>query len=139
VAPVIAKPEPVAAVMEPEPLHLAMPWLVPARERVMAEAAGPRLRPQVPPGVAIVTHHPGAITQDDAEAERGARVTVCHIRPVRLGRRFADREGAKGGSKQQVPTHGCLPTSFGKRARACITSFEPRVTVVFISHSVDPK
>jgi hypothetical protein len=102
--------------VEPETLHLAVPRLVPARERVMAEAAGPRLRPQVPPVVAIVTHHPGAITQDDAEAERGARVPVRHIRPVRLGRRLADRQGAEGGREQKVPTHGCLPTSFRKRA-----------------------
>jgi hypothetical protein len=76
VAPVIAKPEPVAVaivkpkhvatVVEPETLHLAMPRLVPARERVMAEAAGPGLRPQVPPVVAIVPHYLRTIAQDDA-------------------------------------------------------------------------
>jgi hypothetical protein len=112
----IAKPEPVTVVVEPEPLHLAMPRLVPARERVMAEAAGPRLRPQVPPGVVIVTHYLSAVAQDDAEAERGSRIAVRHIRPVRLGRRLADREGAERGREQKVPTHGCLPTSFRKRA-----------------------
>jgi hypothetical protein len=108
VAPVIAKPEPVAVaivkpkhmaavIVKPEALHLAMPWLVPARERVMAEAAGPRLRPQVPPVVAIVTHRLVAIAQDDAEAERGPHVPLRHIRPVRLGRRLADGQGAEGG------------------------------------------
>jgi hypothetical protein len=116
VAPVIAKPEPVAAVVEPETLHLAMPRLVPARERVMAEAAGPGLRPQVPPVVVIVPHHLRAVAQDDAKAERGPRIPVRHVRPVRLGRRLADRQGAEGGREQKVPTHGCLPTSFRKRA-----------------------
>jgi hypothetical protein len=112
----IVESELVAAIVEPEALHLAMAWLVPARERMMAEAAGPRLRPQVPPVVAIVTRHLRAVAQDDAEAERGPRIPVRHIRPVRLGRRFADREGAKGGREQKVPTHGCLPTNFRKRA-----------------------
>jgi hypothetical protein len=107
VAPVIAKPEPVAvaivkpehmaAVVEPETLHLAMPRLMPARERMMAEAAGPRLRPQVLPVVAIVTHRLGAIAQDDAEAERGLHVPLRHIRPVRLGRRLAGGQGTEGG------------------------------------------
>jgi hypothetical protein len=126
VAPVIAKPEPVAvaivkaehvaaAVVKPEALHLAMPRLVPARERGMAEPAGPRLRPQVPP-VVIVAHHFGAITQDDAEAERGPHIPVREVRPVRLSRRLADRQGAEGGREQKVPTHGCLPTGFRKRA-----------------------
>jgi hypothetical protein len=115
VAVAIVKPEHVAAVVEPEALHLAMSRLVPARERGMAEPAGPRLRPQVPP-VVIVTHHFGAITQDDAEAERGPRIPVRHIRPVRLSRRLANRQGAEGGREQKVPTHGCLPTSFRKRA-----------------------
>ena len=113
---VIVKPEPVAAIVEPETLHLAMPRLVPARERVMAEAAGPRLRAQVPPGVVIMTHHLGAVAQDDAEAERGARIPVRQVRPVRLGRRLADGQGAEGGREQKMPTHGCLPTGFGKRA-----------------------
>ena len=112
----IVEPEPVAAVVEAEPLHLAMPRLVPARERLMAEAAGPGLRPQEPPVMAIVTHDVGAVAQDDAEAERGARVPVRHIRPVRLGRRLADRQCAKRGRDQKVPTHGCLPTSFRKHA-----------------------
>ena len=116
VAVAIVKPEPVAAIVEPETLHLAMPRLVPARERVMAEAAGPRLRPQVPPGVVIMTHHLGAVAQDDAEAERGARIPVRKVRPVRLGRRLADGQGAEGGREQKMPTHGCLPTGFGKRA-----------------------
>jgi hypothetical protein len=110
----IAKSEPVTVVVEPETLHLAMTRLVPACERVMAEAAGPRLRPQVPPVGAIVAHHLSAVAQDDAEAERGPRVPVRQIRPVRLGRRFADREGAERGREQKVPTHGCLPTSFRK-------------------------
>jgi hypothetical protein len=92
VAPVIAKPEPVAAVIvKPETLHLAMPRLVPARERRMAEAAGPWLRPEEPTRVAIVTHHVGAIAQDDAEAERRARIPLRKARVVRLCRRLADR------------------------------------------------
>ena len=126
-AAVIAKPEPVAVaivkpehmaavIVKPETLHLAMPRLVPARERRMAEAAGPRLRPQVPPGMLIMAHHLGAITQDDAEAERGAHIRACKVGPVRLGRRLAGSQGAEGGREQKVPTHGCLPTSFGKRA-----------------------
>jgi hypothetical protein len=114
VAVAIVKPEHMAAVVEPEALHVAMPRLVPARERVMAEPAGPRLRPQVPPVVVIVTHD--AIAQDDAEAERGPRIPVRQVRPVRLGRRLADRQGAKRGREQKVPTHGCLPTGFRKRA-----------------------
>jgi hypothetical protein len=99
VAAAIVKPEPVATVVEPETLHLAMPRLVPARERVMAETAGPRLRAQVPPGVAIVPHHLSAVAQDDAEAERGAHVPVRKVRPVRLGRRLADGQGAEGGGE----------------------------------------
>jgi hypothetical protein len=117
VAVAIVDPEPVAAVVEPETLHLAMPRLVPARERVMAEAARPRLRPQVPPEVVIMTHYLSAVAQDDAEAERGPRIPVRQIRPVRLGRRLADRQGAEGGREQKVPTHGCLPTSF---SQACL-------------------
>jgi hypothetical protein len=107
VAPVIAKPEPVAvaivkpkhvaAVVEPETLHLAMPRLVRARERMMIEAARPRLRPEVPPEVMIMTHHLGALPQDDAEAERGPHVPLRHIRPVRLGRRLAGGQGTEGG------------------------------------------
>ena len=116
VAVATVKAEPVAVFVKPETLHLAMPRLVPARERVMAEAAGPRLRPQVAPGVVIMAHHLGAIAQDDAETERGARTRAPKVRPVRLGRRLADRQGAEGGREQKVPTHGCLPTSFRKRA-----------------------
>ena len=63
-----------------------------------------------------MTHHLVAITQDDAEAERGARIPARQVRPVRLGRRLADGQGAEGGREQKLPTHGCLPTSFGKRA-----------------------
>ena len=107
-APAIAKPEPVAVaivkpehmaalIVKPEALHLAMPRLVPARERVMAEAAGPRLRPQVAPGVVIMVHHLGAIAQDDAEAERGSHIRACKVGPVRLGRRLAGGQGAEGG------------------------------------------
>jgi hypothetical protein len=126
VAAAIVKPEPAVAIVKSEPvavtivksetLHLAMARLVPARERRMAEAAGPRLRPQVPPVVAIVTHRLVAIAQDDAEAERGAYIPLRQVRPVRLSRGLADGQGAEGGGEQKVPTHGCLPTSFGKRA-----------------------
>jgi hypothetical protein len=105
-----------AVAVEPEALHLAMPWLVPAREWMVAEAAGPRLRPQVPPRVVIMAHHLGAVAQDDAEAERGAHIAVRNLGPVRLCRRLADGQGAEGGREQKMPTHGCLPTSFGKRA-----------------------
>ena len=92
----------------------AVPGALP--RAILAACSAPSAPDHDPAPPGAVTHHLGAVAQDDAEAERGARIPLRKVRPVRLGWRLADSQGAEGGREQKMPTHGCLPTGFGKRA-----------------------
>jgi hypothetical protein len=90
--------------------RLVPPWLVPARRRrIVLEPKRPRLRFEVPAGRLVMMDELRAVTQDDADVERGHQIRVNRAVPMGRRRRRQDGDGAKRGGEQKMLTHGSSP------------------------------
>ena len=138
-----------AGCVEPRPVlalpPIRMPWpILPRRvpapsRRMMAETTGPRLRAKVALGLMVV-HHSIAIAYDDAEAQGGLEGPVHRSVPVRRHRHRHDGQRPEGGREQKPRSHGSSPSECWQAwSRACSAPFEPRLSVLFMRHSVGAK
>jgi hypothetical protein len=101
---IIARPE--------MPRLVVRPVLPPRRRRIVLEPRGPGLRSEVPARRMPMLHELRAVTQDDAEIDRGHHIRVDRGVPVGGRRRRQDGAGAKGGGEQKMPVHGSSPKVF---------------------------
>jgi hypothetical protein len=100
-------------VARPEMPHLMVrPVMPPRRRRIVLEPRGPGLRSEVPARRMPMMPELRAVTQDDAEIERGHPIRVSVRVPVGGRRRRQDGAGAKGGGEQKMPVHGSSPKVF---------------------------
>jgi hypothetical protein len=100
-------------VARPEMPCLAVRPVLPARRRrVVLEPGRPGLRSEVPARRMPMMVELRAVTQDDAEIERGHHIRGNRGVPVSGCRRRQDGAGAKGGGEQKMPVHGSSPKVF---------------------------
>jgi hypothetical protein len=106
-------------VARPEMPCLAVRPVLPARRRrIVLEPRGPGLRSEVPAWPMPMMVELRAVTQDDAEIERGHHIRWNRGVPVSGCRRRQDGAGAKGGGEQKMSVHGSSPKVFASMIEA---------------------